>query len=84
MSEGTGKGKLFRDSKFGNVVNGAVAAAVLYVADAAGNLNLSPLPDAIEPLAVAALATAVGLLVSWATARRTAVSRPAPDERPLY
>lgn len=62
--ESSGKGKLFRDSALGNVVNGAVAAAVLYVADWAGNLDLSPLPDAIEPLAVAAVATGVGLLVS--------------------
>ncbi len=67
---GTGSGKLFRDSKFGNVANGLVTAAALYIADAMTGLDVTPLPDALEPLALAALATAVGLLTSWATARR--------------
>lgn len=65
-----GRGKLFRDSKWGNLANGAVAAVVLYVADAAAGLDVTPLPDAIEPLALVAISTAVGLLTSWATARR--------------
>jgi hypothetical protein len=66
----TGEKKLFRDSKIGNLVNGAVGAAVLYLAQAAGDFDVTPLPDALEPLAVVALATAAGLLTSWATARR--------------
>lgn len=67
---GTGSGKLFRDSKFGNLANGLATAAALYLADAVSGFNVTPLPDALEPLALAAVATAVGLLTSWATARR--------------
>lgn len=65
-----GRGKLFRDSKFGNLANGAVVVLALYVADAVAGLDVTPLPDAIEPLALAAISTGVGLLTSWATARR--------------
>lgn len=66
----TGKGKLFRDSKFGNLANGAAVVVVLYLADAITTVDVTPLPDAVEPLALAAISTAVGLLTSWATARR--------------
>lgn len=66
----SGKHRLFRDSKWGNLANGAAAAVVLYVADAMTGLDITPLPDAIEPLALVAISTAVGLLTSWATARR--------------
>lgn len=67
-----GSKRLFRDSKFGNIVNGAVVALALYLADAVRGVDITPLPDAIEPLALAAVGTAVGLLTSWATARRRA------------
>lgn len=65
-----GSKHLFRDSKIGNIANGAVVALALYLADALGHIDLTPLPDAIEPLAFAAVGTAVGLLVSWASKRR--------------
>jgi hypothetical protein len=58
----TGKGKLFRDSKFGNLANGAAVVVVLYLADAITGLDVTPLPDALEPLALAAISTGVGLL----------------------
>lgn len=70
-SETTGKKKLFFDSKIGNIVNGALAAAALYVADAAKGFDVTPLPDAIEPLALAAIGVVGGLLVSWAAPRRS-------------
>lgn len=70
-SETTGKGKLFFDSKVGNVLNGLVAVVLLYVADAIGSFDFTPLPDVIEPLVVAGAATVVGLLVSKAAPRRT-------------
>jgi hypothetical protein len=70
-SETTGKGKLFFDSKIGNVVNGAVAAALLYVADAIGSFDFTPLPDVLEPLAVAGAAVVVGLITSKFAPRRT-------------
>lgn len=70
----TGKKVLFRDSKFGNFVNGGIVLVVLYVAQAASGLDVSPLPDALEPIALVVLSTAAGLLTSWATARRKANS----------
>lgn len=84
MTESTGSKTLFRDSKFGNFANGAAVAVALYIADAAAGLDVTPLPDAIEPLALAAVGTVVGLLTSWATARRKGTSRPSSTERPTY
>ncbi len=72
--EPDGKKTLFRDSKIGNIVNGAVAAAALYVAQAATGFDVSPLPDALEPIAIVVVSTFAGLLTSWATARRTPAS----------
>jgi hypothetical protein len=69
-SETTGKGKLFFDSKLGNIANGAVAAVLLYVADAIGSFDFTPLPDAIEPLAVAAAGIVVGFITSKLAPRR--------------
>lgn len=65
-----GKGILFRDSKLGNLANGAVTALALYLADWLGELDVTPLPDALEPLALAGIATAVGFLVSKVSKRR--------------
>lgn len=65
-----GSRRLFRDSKLGNLANGAAVAAALYLADALGNLDVTPLPDLLEPLALGAIGTAVGLLVSWVAKRR--------------
>ncbi len=66
----SGKNRLFRDSKFGNILNGAAVAAALYSADAVSGLDVAPLPDIIEPVAIGAIGTVVGLLVSFATSRR--------------
>jgi len=71
MESRDGSKKLFRDSKIGNILNGAAVAAALYIADAAAGLDISPLPDILEPVAFGAIGTFVGLLVSWATARHT-------------
>lgn len=61
---GDGKGVLPFDGMVGNLVNGAVGAAVLYVAQAIGRFDFTPLPDAIEPLVVAAAGTVVGVLTT--------------------
>ncbi len=74
-TSGTGKGRLFRDSKIGNVVNGAIAAVLLYIGQAAGQLDLTPLPDVIEPIAVVVVATLAGLATSRATARQARSAR---------
>lgn len=65
-----GRKTLFRDSKLGNLANGAVVAAVLYVANWVTELDITPLPDALEPVAVAGAGLVVGLLTSWAAKRR--------------
>ncbi len=59
-----GAGTLFKDSKLGNLANGAVVMVALYLADWLGELDITPLPDVLEPLAAAGIATVVGLLVS--------------------
>lgn len=68
---GDGSKSLTRESKFGNILNGAAVAAALYVADALRGVDITPLPDLIEPAAIGLLGTAVGLLVSWATKNST-------------
>lgn len=69
-AKANGSGILFRDSKLGNLANGAVAVVLLYLADWLGELDVTPLPDALEPLALAGIATAVGLLTSKVARRR--------------
>lgn len=64
-----GKGVLPFDGLVGNLVNGTVAAALLYVATAIGEIDFTPLPDAIEPLVVAAAGTVVGLITTKALPR---------------
>lgn len=64
QSTGDDKGKLPFDGAVGNLVNGSIAAALLYVANAVGNFDFTPLPDAIEPLVVAGAGTVVGLLTT--------------------
>ena len=76
-----GKGKLFRDSKFGNILNSVIAGALMYAANAVGEFDITPLPDAIEPLAAAAVSLAGGLLLSRALARgATPIPRSRPEE----
>jgi hypothetical protein len=69
-----GRKRLFRDSKFGNILNGAAVAAALYIADAVSGLDVTALPDVLEPVAFGVVGTVVGLLVSWATSRREPTS----------
>lgn len=64
-TDGSGKGSILKDSKIASVVTGAVAAAGLYVADWLGQLDISPLPDQLEPLVAGGILTAV----AWLTAK---------------
>lgn len=64
-TDGSGKGSILKDSKIAAVVTGAVAAAGLYVADWLGQLDITPLPDQLEPLVGGAILTAV----AWLTAK---------------
>lgn len=65
-----GSRSLARESKLGNLAQGALVALALYGADALGALDVTPLPDAVEPLALAAVGVAAGLLTSWAARNR--------------
>lgn len=67
---GDGSQSLARESKLGNLVNGALVAVALYLADAIGQFDFTPLPDALEPIVVAGAGVAIGLLTSWATKNR--------------
>jgi hypothetical protein len=65
-----GSQSLARESKIGQVINGLVVTVALYGADAIGDFDFTPLPDALEPIAVAAAGVAIGLLSAWATKNR--------------
>jgi hypothetical protein len=67
---GDGSKSLARESKFGNLANGAAVAVAGYLAVWLGELDLTPLPDAVEPILVAGVGVAVGLLTSWVTKNR--------------
>lgn len=54
-----GVGSILKDSKIGAWAGGAFNAALLYVADALAELDVSPLPDVLEPGAIGLLTTAV-------------------------
>lgn len=64
QTSGDGAGQLTRDSVIGNLVNGTVYTALAYIAEAVGNFDVTPLPDAIEPLVAGIIATGLGLLTS--------------------
>lgn len=76
---GDGSQSLARESKFGQAATVLVSAVVLALADAAGRLDVSPLPDWLEQAAVVAIGAVVGLMTAWATKnRRDFVGRQAP------
>lgn len=64
MEKDEGKGTLPFDGAVGNIVNGAVFTALAYVANALGQFDVTPLPDALEPAAAGILATVVGLITT--------------------
>lgn len=68
--DGDGSKSLTRESVLGNLGNGALVALALYVANWLGELDMTPLPDWLEPLAVAGAGIAVGMLVSWVARNR--------------
>lgn len=66
----SGKGSILKDSKIGAAVGGLFSTVLLYVADALGELDVTPLPDFLEPAAAGALITAVVWLTAKAAPRR--------------
>jgi len=68
-----GSKSLAPESKVGNLVNGAVTAVALYLGDWLAELDVTPLPDALEPLAIGGVATLVGLLASWLKKNRKTI-----------
>ena len=71
---GDGSKHLARESKFGNLLNGATVALAGYLAVWVGDLDFTPLPDQVEPILVAAAGVAVGLLTSYVTRNRKTTS----------
>lgn len=68
--DGSGKGSILKDSKIGAWAGGLFSTVLLYVADALGELDVTPLPDFLEPAAAGLLTTAVFWLVTKAAPRR--------------
>lgn len=66
QEKATGKGFIGRDGKLGALASGAVTAALLYVGDWLAELDVTPLPDLLEPLALGAIAMAT----AWITTKR--------------
>jgi hypothetical protein len=66
MYEGraSGRGVLPFDGKVGNIVNGAISTAIMYVAVALNEFDVTPLPDVVEPAIGGFLAMTVGLLLT--------------------
>lgn len=65
-----GSGSILKDSKIGAAVGGLFVVVLLYVADALGQVDVTPLPDFLEPLAAGGLTTAVTWLTAKAAPRR--------------
>jgi hypothetical protein len=61
---------LARESKFGNFANGLAVTGMTYLALALGDVDFTPLPDTVEPIIVAAVGVAIGLITSWVTKNR--------------
>lgn len=67
---GDGSQSLARESKYGNFVNGLAVTGMGYLALALGDIDFTPLPDAVEPIIVAVVGVAIGLITSWVTKNR--------------
>lgn len=64
LNPNAGKGILPFDGAVGNIVNGALATAIMYVAHAVQGFDVTALPDAIEPAVAGLIVTASGLLLT--------------------
>lgn len=69
-NDNRGKGSILKDSKIGAWAGGVATAALLYTADFLGQLDVTPLPDVLEPAAIGLIATAVTWLTAKAAPRR--------------
>ncbi len=69
-STANGKGSILKDSKIGAVVGGLVTAICLYLADAVGQFDVTPLPDFLEPAATGVIATVAMWFTTKAAPRR--------------
>ncbi len=67
---GDGSQHLARESKFGNFANGLAVTGMTYLALALGDVDFTPLPDTLEPIIVAGVGVAIGLITSWVTKNR--------------
>lgn len=65
-----GSGSILKDGKIGSVVTALFVIVALYAADALGQVDVSPLPDFLEPLAGGLLTLAVSWFTIKAAPRR--------------
>lgn len=65
-----GKGSILKDSKIGAIAAGLITAVALYLGDAVGTIDVTPLPDILEPAATGIIATVSAWFVTKAAPRR--------------
>jgi cobalamin synthase len=65
-----GSGSILKDSKIGAIGAGLVTAVCLYIAQAVGTLDVTPLPDLLEPAATGLIATVSAWFLTKAAPRR--------------
>lgn len=65
-----GKGSILKDSKIGAVASGLIVAVALYIGDALGTIDVTPLPDILEPAATGLLASISAWFITKAAPRR--------------
>lgn len=71
---GDGSQSLARESKLGHLVQLTLSAVALAVAGWLTDVDLSTLPGWLVATATVAAATLAGVLTSWATKNRTAIT----------
>ena len=67
---GDGSQSLARESKYGQFFNGLAVTGMGFLALALGDVDFTPLPDTVEPIIVAAVGVAIGLITAWVTKNR--------------
>lgn len=65
-----GVGSILKDSKIGAIGAGLITTVFLYIGQAVGSLDVTPLPDLLEPAATGIIATVSAWFITKASPRR--------------
>lgn len=69
-SGSSGSGSILKDGKIGAVAGGLITTVFLYIGQAVGSLDITPLPDMLEPAATGIIATVSMWFITKAAPRR--------------